>query len=391
VDFLDAILIVLLVGAAAHGLRVGAAVQIATIVGTLAGVTLGVVLIVNVDPHLSGTATKALAAILFLVIPSALLGGIGRQVGVHIWRAIRRIQFGPLDAVAGLIFAVAGMGVVLWLFASVFVNAPSTLLANEIDNSAVLRGIDTVMPPVPDAFARIDAYLAESGFPQVVVGLVPGPSSNVPLATKAEVAEATRTAAPSTVKVIAVGCDEEIEGSGFAVPGNLIVTNAHVIAGSHAITVYAPNGHSSRAVPVLFDSRFDLAVLRTSNLDIRSLAIDNGYVGNGTRAVFLGYPEDVANVQHGAAGVVTRFTAEGRDIYDESLTVRQVYEIHGVVEPGNSGGPLVDAKGRVLGVVFSRSTSNRETGFALASPGVEERVTTADQRQHSVSTGQCIE
>ncbi|MGA8296845.1 MAG: MarP family serine protease, partial [Acidimicrobiales bacterium] len=384
-DFLDAILIVVLVGAAAHGLRVGAAVQVATIVGVLAGVTLGVVLIVNVGPHLSGTATKTLAAILFLLIPASVFGGIGRQGGVHLWRAIRRIQFGHLDALAGLLFAVAGMGVVLWLFASAFVNAPSTLLANEIENSAILRGIDTVMPPVPDAFARIDAYLAESGFPQVVVGLVPGPSAKVPLATRAEVTQATRAAAASTVKVISIGCNEEIEGSGFEVPGGLVVTNAHVIAGSRSITVYAPNGRSSRAVPVLFDSRFDLAVLRIGTLGIPALSVDDGYVSDGKSVVFLGYPED-GPLREGAAGVVARFTAEGRDIYDEALAIRQVYEIHGFVEPGNSGGPLVTPSGKVLGVVFSRSTSRNDIGFALTSPGVEARITEAQQRRSSVST-----
>jgi S1-C subfamily serine protease len=390
VDFLDAILIVLLVGAAAHGLRVGAAVQIATIVGVLAGVTLGVVLIVNIDPHLSGTATKAVGAVVLLFVPTAILGALGRQGGVRLWRAIRRVRFGHLDAIAGLLLAVAGTGVVLWLFASVFVNAPSTLLANEIENSAILRGIDTVLPPVPDAFARIDAYLAENGFPQVVVGLIPGPSANIHLATKADVTEARRAAAASTVKVIALGCDEEVEGSGFEVPGGLIVTNAHVVAGSRAITVYAPNGRSAPAVPVLFDSHFDLAVLRTSNLGIRPLIVDDGYAGNGSPVVFLGYPED-GPLRERPAGIVTRFTAEGRDIYDESLTIRQVYEISGRVEPGNSGGPLVLPSGEVLGVVFSRSTVNQDVGFALTSPGVESRIVKAEENNSTVSTGQCIE
>jgi hypothetical protein len=390
VDFLDAILIVLLVGAAAHGLRVGAAVQIATIVGVLAGVTLGAVLIVNIGPHLHGTATKAVFAVVFLVVPTALLGGLGRQGGVHLWRAIRRIRFGPLDAVVGLLFAVGGMGVVLWLFASVFYNAPSQLLANEIANSAILRGIDNVMPPVPNAFARIDAYLAESGFPQVVVGLVPGPTTNVPVASSLEVEQAKAAAADSTVKVIAIGCNEEVEGSGFEVPGGLVVTNAHVIAGSRSITVYAPNGRSARAVPVLFDPRFDLAVLRTPNLGIPPLTVDTGTVAGGTRVVFLGYPED-GPLSERPAGVVTEFTAEGRDIYDESLTIRQVYEIRGYVQPGNSGGPLVTPSGKVLGVVFSRSTTKRNIGFALTSPGVEDRIVEAEDRNLSVSTGQCIE
>jgi S1-C subfamily serine protease len=388
-DFLDAILIVVIVGSAAHGLRVGAAVQLTTLIGVLAGLVLGALLVVEIVPHVSGAPTKALVTVGLLVFPAAVLGGFGRQVGVRAWRAIRRIRFGLVDSFAGALIAVAGTALVLWLFASVLVNAPSPLVVKEIDNSAVLRGIDAVMPPVPDAFARIEAYLAETGFPQVIVGLVPGPTGSVPLASSPEVASVVSEDGASTVKVVAFGCGEELEGSGFAVGPGLVVTNAHVIAGTSEISVYAQNGRHSAAVPVLFDPRFDLAILRVGPLGVTPLSIDRGFVSRGTPVVFLGYPEGGSfNAQ--PAGILSKFTAEGRDIYAESLTIRQVYELEAAVRPGNSGGPVVTLDGEVVGVVFSRSTSNPDVGFALASPGVASRVAQAEGAPSPTGTGQCV-
>jgi S1-C subfamily serine protease len=90
------------------------------------------------------------------------------------------------------------------------------------------------------------------------------------------------------------------------------------------------------------------------------------------------------------AGVITVFVAQGRDIYDESLTVRNVYELDGTVLPGNSGGPLLATNGTVFGVVFSRSAANVDIGFALAGPGVVQRIDSALLDKKTVATGSCI-
>jgi S1-C subfamily serine protease len=83
------------------------------------------------------------------------------------------------------------------------------------------------------------------------------------------------------------------------------------------------------------------------------------------------------------------FEAEGRDIYGQGLTLRSVYELQAVVRPGNSGGPLVLPDGRVIGVVFSRSTTNDDIGYALTSPGVLSRVLQAESVRTPVGTGAC--
>lgn len=389
-DVLDATIIVILIAAAAHGVRVGGLAQIAEFLGAVAGLALGGVLVLVICPNVVGTITKPLIAVVLLVLPVAVIAVGGRQLGIRVHQALRRFHVGILDEVVGALTAMSSVLVVLWLFASVLVNSPLTTVSNEIEGSVILRGVNTVMPPIPDAFSGVERYLATTGFPQVLANIVPQPSGPVRVATTSQVDEAAHLAASSVVKVIAYGCGGIREGSGFAVAGGLIVTNAHVIAGTRVIEVAAASGRSSRVVPVFFDSRFDLAVLRVDRpLRVRSLVLDNHLLSRGTSAVILGYPGGgpLAAVP---AGVISLFAAEGRDIYDEALTVRNVYELYGPVLPGNSGSPLLTTSGTVFGVVFSRSTSDAEVGFALAAPGVVQRVAEARLDERWTSTGSCI-
>ena len=90
-----------------------------------------------------------------------------------------------------------------------------------------------------------------------------------------------------------------------------------------------------------------------------------------------------------AAGVMSEFEAQGRDIYGRGITVRNVYELDALVRPGNSGGPLVLSDGLVVGVVFSRSTVDHAVGYALTSPDVLPRLAQAEVASQKVSTGGC--
>ncbi len=169
-------------------------------------------------------------------------------------------------------------------------------------------------------------------------------------------------------------------------PG-LVVTNAHVVAGIAHPTVEDAAGTYGTAV-VLFDPSYDLAVMRVSGLPEPPLPLDAGAVARGAQAAVLGYPEG-GSFTAVAAGVMAEFQAEGRDIYGQGLTLRDVYEIQAAVRPGNSGGPLVQPDGEVIGVVFSRSTTNGEIGYALTSRGVLSRVVRAQSATHTVGTGGC--
>jgi S1-C subfamily serine protease len=392
VNLLDIIILVLVAAAAVHGLRLGAAIQVVSFAGFLVGLILGVLLVLLIAPHVHGATTKAIVAMLLLFIPAGFLGGVGRQIGVRIWRAIRQRRLAAADAGAGAVLAVAGTLVICWLFASVLVDSQFTTVSSQIANSRIIRALDRVMPPVPNSFQTVERYLSEEGFPVVLANGVPEPTGPVTLPTKAQVNNAVRTAGPSTVKIIGYGCGgEQQEGSGFVVSPRLVVTNAHVVAGITNITVETPYDSDHRAYAVLFDPRFDLAVLEVegSPLPLPALHLDPGLVQRGTPATVLGYPENGPfNSQE--AGIQQVFEATGYDIYHDQQTTRTVYGLEAVIRPGNSGGPLVAANGEVIGVVFSRLASNPDVGYALTSPGVLSRVQQAEADPKATGTGACV-
>jgi S1-C subfamily serine protease len=168
----------------------------------------------------------------------------------------------------------------------------------------------------------------------------------------------------------------------------LVATNAHVVAGESQTQVVV-GGDSYRAVPVLYDPSFDLAVLRTDAPLGPPLPLDGSIVPRGTQGAILGYPED-GPLTVDPAGVMVEVAAPGLDIYNNARVTRDIYEIDAVVRPGNSGGPLVASDGEVIGVVFSRSTAYRGVGYALASPAVLQRVDQAALRTAPVRTGACM-
>jgi S1-C subfamily serine protease len=303
-DALDIAIIAICLAAAIHGVRVGGLAQVAEFVGVVAGFALGATLVLVICPRVSGSVAKPLVAVVLLVLPAAVIGVGGRQLGLRLSQTLSRFRVHLLDEGVGALVAVASVLVVLWLFASVLVNSPLTTVSSEIEGSAALRGVSRVMPPLPDVFSGVERYLATTGFPQVLANIVPQPSVPVQLATRAEVESVAHQASSSVVKVVAYGCGGGREGSGFVVAGGLVVTNAHVVAGTGSIAVIAPNGRSSRVVPILFDQRFDLAVLRVDRpLGVRPLRLDNTLFPRGTVAVILGYPGG-GPLDAGSAGVV---------------------------------------------------------------------------------------
>jgi len=390
VDWLDAIIVVLLVGAAFHGARRGAAVQVATFAGFIAGLALGVVLALAIAPKVHGSTAKTLVAIALLLAPSGLAARLGRGLGERAGFRLRRGFARLVDGIFGSVLAVAGTLVVCWLFASVLVDSSTDLISTQIESSAIVRAIGEAMPPVPNEFAAVERYLSNSGFPVVLVNALPEPVGPVVLPSDAQEAAVARLVEASTVKIEAFGCgDIEQEGTAFVVAKNLLVTNAHVVAGTSRIDVLS-GSTSLSATPVLFDPVLDLAVLRTAPLALPVLHVDADYVERGTPAVLLGYPGG-GPLDVRKAGIQARYVAEGRDIYDTALTTRTVYTLQAVVRPGNSGGPLVSTSGEVIGVVFSRSASNPDVGYALASPPVLQEIDDVGFNAPEVSTQSCIE
>lgn len=390
-DILDVVIILAVLGAAIHGLRLGAAVQVLSFGGALLGLILGIVLVLSISPHVHGQFGRTFVALLLLLVPCAVIWGVGRQLGVKAWGRLQRSKVAKVDAAAGAAIAMAGTLVFVWLLASMLVNTQLQSVAKQINDSRIIRSVTDVMPPIPNELGSVERLLAVHGFPLAFYG-DPGFAAPVKLPTTAAVRAAVSAAGSSTVRVVAYGCangDIVQKGSGFVVGNGYVVTNAHVVAGATHVVV-ADEVQDHQATVVFFDPEFDLAVLRIPGLTDRPLHLDTSYVGRGTTAAVLGYPGG-GPFEARAAGVMLRIDATGADIYNQRTTTREIYEINAIVRPGNSGGPLVEPNGTVIGVVFSRSATNNDIGFALASPDVSKRVAQAERAPAGtvVGTGRC--
>lgn len=391
-DLLDLGVIVLIILAVTHGWRRGAVAQLLAFAGFVGGIVAARAIIVIVEPHLRGGSTKTVFALGLIVLLASLMASIGRRLGSVVGSKLARFSTARrLDSGLGSVIATMSTLVVCWLFASVLVETSLTGLSQQIQHSKIISAVEALMPPVPDQFASIDRYLARNGFPQVLVNALPQPTGAIELPDAAMVNQAVHRDASSTVKVVATGCPGiALDGSGFVTSGGLVVTNAHVIAGTSQVTVQLPRASPVLATPILFDPRLDIAVLRPdSTLPARQLTLDPQDSERALPAIVLGYPGG-GPLTDGGAAIMSRFVAEGRDIYDTSITYRVVYEIEAIVRPGNSGGPLVAPSGEVLGVVFSRSTTSPTIGYALASPRVLAKVDQALHLTMAVSTDSCV-
>jgi S1-C subfamily serine protease len=389
VTVVDIVLLLAVAGAVAHGLWLGAVVQVLSFAGLWAGLVAGAAVAPFATRLGSDSTTKALFALGCLAAGPLLLGGLGRQLGTRLWARIRQAgSLGRIDAVAGAIVAGGATLLTGWVVASFLVTGRVRPLAAAVQRSLVVRTLDRVLPPAPAFLARIDRLLAAGGLPQVFAQIEPEPASPQPLPPDPAVRAAADRAAGSVVKIVGTACGVVQEGSGFvAGSSGLVITNAHVVAGvSHPVVIDRAGRHP--ATTLIFDPAIDVSVLRTSGLAGRPLSLLAGNVGPGAGGAVLGYPGggpfDVE-----PAVVLARFEAVGRDIYSRSLVARQVYQLRSRIRPGNSGGPLVDPDGRVVGVVFSRSVIRDDIGFALTAPEVAPHLRRAEAGPPPAGTGPC--
>ena len=392
VDWVDLLIIGLMVLAAVHGLRLGAIVQILTFGGFFLGFLLGTVVWVPLLSGGHGDVTRSVLVVCLVLFTACALGYAGRVIGTWSNATVRRHHLGNVDAALGVGVAVVAVLLSVWVVAAVILspNSRFTSLDAAVARSDILHSIDGVLPQAPSIFNDLQTFLNDQGFPQVFSTLTPPSTPAVSTPTDAETRALADPAVFSMVKILGTACNSEQEGSGFVVGPGLVATNAHVVAGESNGNTQVVLGNSTYgATTVFFDPDFDLAVLRTNAPLGPALKISPTLVSRGTQAALLGYPED-RGLTIGAAGVTEEVTAIGKDIYNDGSVTRGVYALDAGVLPGNSGGPLLGPGGQVIGVVFSRSTVYPDVGYALTSPGVLTRVQQAERRQSAVGTGPCI-
>jgi S1-C subfamily serine protease len=373
---LDWIVLAVIVFTALLGLWQGFTIGVLSVLGLIAGAVIGA----RLAPHLLPggaespyTPLVALAGAAGFAILFELLGSTaGAAVRRRLPEALRRV-----DSAGGLAFGVLAGLVLVWLMAAVALQLPGQQdLRREVQRSAVLRKLNDLVPPrsALRALARVDPFPS-------ITGPVPPVGPPDPSVLRAA---GVRRAAPSVVRVLGTACGLGVSGSGWVVSPGLVVTNAHVVAGERDTTIDSVNAPPLPAQAVAFDSKNDIAVLRVSG-GLNAPPLEQAKPREGQSAAIMGFPENQPlTARPGRLGRTVTVLSE--DAYGHGPVTRRITSFRGDVRPGNSGGPLVDSSGRVVGTVFA-SRIQGTVGYAVPPDIVDDAL--ADARG-PVSTGDCV-
>lgn len=388
-NWVDLVILAFIIGSAIHGMLQGAAVQVFTYAGFGIGLLLGARLGPLVSDYVENPAIKLALVVLVLFGTASLLGTIGRFWGAKVtWAVPKASPLGFANSIGGVGVAVIATLLTTWLVGGMLAKVGIGEISASFNESRIMRGLTDRLPPAPAVFSSIQRSLLPSGFPPVFAELEPPPAPEVPITGSPDLANLTSTARASILKVSSSGCGRITSGTGWVAAPGLVVTNAHVVAGVDRPIVADANG-SHRTTVVVFDPQLDLAVLRTSGLAGRPLALLPGEAPRGQQGGVLGFPG--GGPFTASPGVVRSVFqgAVGRDIYSRELVARDVYQIDAEVHPGNSGGPFVEPNGRVVGVVFASSLVHPEIAYALTAGEVAAKLDQARNSTAAIDTGPC--
>ena len=368
-DVLDLVLVAAAVLFAVSGYRQGFVVGLLAFLGFLGGGVVGAKLapVLATGPlHSLPVGVVALGTVILLaslgqILATLVGGGLRRRL---VWRPLRRV-----DNIAGAMISVVSLLLVAWLVGQALASAPFPQVASQVRRSAVIDAVDQTIPVGGQRFFRSFRQLVgEHGFPEVFGGLAPTQVIDVdPPDPALANSQAVLVARPDVLKItgVASSCARRIEGTGFVFAPGRVMTNAHVVAGVSDPQVQVGE-NLLKAQVVLYDPDRDIAVLYLPGLARTPLRFAGPEV-SGAGAVVVGYPNDGA-FRADPARVRGTQKARGPDIYQQRTVVREIYALRARVQPGNSGGPLLDSAGRVLGVVFAAAADDAQTGATATTP-----------------------
>ena len=381
--------------AAISGYRQGAAASALAFVGVLIGAVAGVLLAPHVISRFDDPRLRLVVGVL-LIIGLVIVGEIA---GMVLGRAARSSIHSPtarrIDSGVGSILQAVAIIVAVWLLSFPLRSSEQLRVADAVEGSKVVQGVDRVAPQwMRNLPNELTALIDSSGIKEVI-----GPYGQTRVANVAapdpELARLPiiGQVRPSVLKItgLAHSCGQSLEGSGFVVSPERIMTNAHVVAGTDSVSVETATGGSLPASVVWFNSRNDVAVLDVPGLRAPALSFAHEEASTSDDAIVLGFPE---NGPFTVTPVRVRNTVElsGPDIYQRAKQVqREVYTVRGNIRSGNSGGPMIDRDGRVLGLVFGAAEDpTDDTGFVLTAQQVQRDLAASEERTGEVSTQRCV-
>ncbi|MDQ3759807.1 MAG: MarP family serine protease [Actinomycetota bacterium] len=277
------------------------------------------------------------------------LEGVGRSLSDRLAQSegLRRA-----DSVGGAALFGALALTITWVFGAVALNLPgqnAREVREAVQRSEILVAVNDFAPPSGaflNALRRVDPTRAVRG-PEADVG-----PPDEKLLSDPDV----ETAGLSVVRVTGSACGLGVTGSGWVAGPELVVTNAHVVAGQDDTEVTTSDGETLDADALHYEAKNDLAVLSVPGLGGEALKLA-ARPRKGTASAAAGYPEGgpftLSAVRLGRTG-----TVQSQDSYGRGPVERRMTPFRGEVRNGNSGGPVIDANGDVLTTVFASSVSD---------------------------------
>jgi S1-C subfamily serine protease len=383
VSLLDWVIVAFTILLAVYGYLQGFIVGALSLFGFAVGAFLGA----RLAPLVLSSGSRSPYSPLLGLLGGLLAGGVlasGLEgLGARARSALRIPALRTVDGLLGAgLTACVGLGIA-WIIGAVALQTASSLrLRDDVQHSTILAALDSLLPPsgpILNALARFDPLPS-----------VRGPSADVPAPTRGILAEPpVRAASRSVVRVFGTACGLGIEGSGWVAAPGIVVTNAHVVAGETDTEVQVSGvGAGLPAHVIDFDSHDDIALLRVGALTQPPLPL-SAHADSGTSAAILGYPLDGRfDAEPGRIGQTSVVSTQ--DAYGAGPVLRSITSLRGRVRPGNSGGPMVDAHGRVVATVFAALTgTSRHGGFAVPNSLVRAQLDRARGRTAEVSTSRC--
>ncbi len=388
----DGLVILIIAIAMYAGWRQGAFSSILSTVGVIAGLICGAAFAPIVMKLTESVAMRFLLALGTLI----LLVGVGNLVGGALGSVLRdQIRWKSsltVDSAVGSVFQAFATLIVTWLVAVPMVAGLTGPVSNGIRNSHVLSQVDALAPPfLANLPTRISALLSETGLPPLISPF--NDTRNVTVEAPAiavqDVAMVERLR-PSVIHVLGESqeCGRRLMGSGFVADKNHVITNAHVVAGTESVRLDTVLGTYDAQV-VFYDPALDIAVLRSDELNIEPIPWATEVAVSGDDAVVMGFPES-GPFEAAPARISDRLRIAGPDIYASGRVEREAYTARGTIRQGNSGGPMINLNGEVIGVVFGASADDSDIGYALTAAEVQEAIGDIASLNSPIDTQECV-
>jgi uncharacterized membrane protein required for colicin V production len=379
-NVLDVFIALFVVVVILRGARTGFLAGVFSLVGVVVGVSAGSRIASSLMPE-DGTPIYGAGITLGSILAFAVLGEvIARTIGGSIRNRLSSPTSETLDGFGGAMLGFALSLTLVWAVGVFALQSPPLAgLHPAVRDSRILQSLDERMPSglITRAVADLEPL------PQIR-----GPEPEVSAPEGSIVGDPNvRAASARTLRVRGIACGYGVEGSGWVAGRNLVVTNAHVVAGETATHVQA--GETGRRLPakvVVFDEKNDIAVLRVNGLGLTPLSLAAPRPGEDVAVI--GFPENgPLDIEPARTGTTQRVISS--DAYDSGPVERVVTSFRVYVRPGNSGGPAVNEYGRVVSTIFASRTGSDNSGYGIPSRIVHRHLRMAADRTTPVSTEGC--